>query len=93
MKTTIVSVPPYYRCGTLRSESDAPVSVIFKRVHFVLNTYVPQGKALDHPDYEVKKRFLDRVRAIVEREAARPFVWVGDLNVSLDRRASCRERV
>ena len=48
----------------------------------VLNTYVPQGKALDHPDYEVKKRFLDRVRAIVEREAARPFVWVGDLNVA-----------
>lgn len=48
----------------------------------VLNTYVPQGKALDHPDYEVKKRFLERIRTIVEREAARPFAWVGDLNVA-----------
>ncbi len=48
----------------------------------VLNTYVPQGKAIDHPDYEVKKRFLDRVRAVVEREADRPFAWVGDLNVA-----------
>ena len=37
----------------------------------VLDTYVPQGKAIDHPDYEIKKRFLDR-----------PFVWSGDLNVA-----------
>lgn len=48
----------------------------------ILNTYVPQGKALDHPDYEVKKRFLERVRTVVEREADRPFAWVGDLNVA-----------
>lgn len=48
----------------------------------VLNTYVPQGKAIDHPDYEVKKRFLERVRALVERERSRPFAWVGDLNVA-----------
>ena len=48
----------------------------------VLNTYVPQGKAIDHPDYGVKKRFLERVRAVVERERARPFAWVGDLNVA-----------
>ena len=67
-----------------REEPDFPTRVSLTRLAgmTVLNTYVPQGKALDHPDYEVKKRFLDRVRAIVEREAARPFVWVGDLNVA-----------
>ena len=48
----------------------------------VLNTYVPQGKSIDHPDFEVKKDFLDRVRKIVEREMAAPFAWVGDLNVA-----------
>ena len=48
----------------------------------VLNTYVPQGKSVDHPDYEVKKRFLERVRGLVLRELEGPFLWVGDLNVA-----------
>ena len=65
-------------------EPDFPTRVALLRWRglTVLNTYVPQGKAIDHPDYEVKKRFLDRVRALVEREADRPFAWVGDLNVA-----------
>ena len=48
----------------------------------VLNTYVPQGKSVDHPDYEVKKRFLERVRGLILREMEGPFLWVGDLNVA-----------
>ena len=65
-------------------EPDFPTRVALLRWRglTVLNTYVPQGKAIDHPDYEVKKRFLDRVRTLVEREADRPFAWVGDLNVA-----------
>ncbi|MCL2009378.1 MAG: exodeoxyribonuclease III [Synergistaceae bacterium] len=54
----------------------APVSI--------LNTYVPQGKEITHPDYEVKKSFLERVRAFMDREAepGSLFAWVGDLNVA-----------
>ena len=48
----------------------------------VLNTYVPQGKSIDHPDFEVKKSFLDRTRKIIEREKGALFAWVGDLNVA-----------
>ena len=50
----------------------------------VLNTYVPQGKEITHPDYQVKKRFLERVRAFFDRkvEPGMPFAWVGDLNVA-----------
>ncbi|MCR5346204.1 MAG: exodeoxyribonuclease III [Fretibacterium sp.] len=48
----------------------------------VLNTYVPQGKEITHPDFEVKKRFLARVRRVIEREMSGPFAWLGDLNVA-----------
>ena len=49
-----------------------------------LNTYVPQGKDITHADYQVKKRFLERVRVFLDREAVTntPFAWVGDLNVA-----------
>ncbi|MDR2528982.1 MAG: exodeoxyribonuclease III [Synergistaceae bacterium] len=48
-----------------------------------LNTYVPQGKEITHEDYQMKKKFLERARAFLEREAAdAPFAWVGDLNVA-----------
>ena len=50
----------------------------------ILNTYVPQGKEITHPDYEVKKKFLERVRAFFDREVEKRalFAWVGDLNVA-----------
>ena len=65
-------------------EPDFPTRVGLTRLAgmTVLNTYVPQGKSVDHPDYEVKKRFLERVRGLVLREMEGPFLWVGDLNVA-----------
>ena len=50
----------------------------------ILNTYVPQGKEITHPDYQVKKKFLERVRAFFEREVepGALFAWVGDINVA-----------
>lgn len=67
-----------------REEPDFPTRVSLTRLAgmTVLNTYVPQGKSVDHPDYEVKKRFLERVRGLVLRELEGPFLWVGDLNVA-----------
>ncbi len=52
----------------------------------VVNTYVPQGRALDSPQFQFKLQWLRRLRAYFEREfgaagQARA-VWVGDLNVA-----------
>ena len=46
----------------------------------VLNTYVPQGKALDSPSYIEKKDFLGQVRKVIERESGGLFLWLGDMN-------------
>ena len=48
----------------------------------VLNTYVPQGKSIDHPDFNVKKEFLACVKNIIDRENDGLFLWLGDLNVA-----------
>lgn len=65
-------------------EPDFPTRVLWLRTEglTVLNTYVPQGKEITHPDFEVKKQFLDRVRKAALREMSAHFVWVGDLNVA-----------
>jgi exodeoxyribonuclease-3 len=67
-------------------EPDFPTRVLFVKTPkiAVLNTYVPQGKDMAHPDCLVKKRFLERVRAFLGREAEDgfPFAWVGDMNVA-----------
>ncbi len=48
----------------------------------VLNTYVPQGKSIEHSDFAVKKEFLARVKTIIDREKEGLFLWLGDLNVA-----------
>ena len=67
-------------------QPDFPTRVLYAKTPSisVLNTYVIQGKELTHPDYVLKKRFLDRVRAFFDREVKSdiPFAWVGDLNVA-----------
>lgn len=67
-------------------EPDFPTRVVWARAGglTVLNTYVPQGKELVHPDYALKKRFLERVRELMDRKMAEGdrFAWVGDLNVA-----------
>lgn len=50
----------------------------------VLNTYIPQGKEIDNPDYPYKLRFIARVRGLLERKCTPEarVVWLGDLNVA-----------
>ncbi len=48
----------------------------------IINTYVPQGKSTDSPDYDVKKKFFARMKDIIEREKDNLFLWVGDMNVA-----------
>lgn len=53
----------------------------------VLNTYVPQGKAITSPDFDVKKHFFARVKNFIARECSegnKLFLWLGDLNVAPD---------
>lgn len=49
---------------------------------WVLNTYVPQGKEITHPDYEAKKEFLRRAAEQVADYKEEKLLWAGDLNVA-----------
>lgn len=48
---------------------------------WVVNTYVPQGKSIDHPDYETKKIFLRRAAQFCQSKQG-DLLWCGDLNVA-----------
>ncbi|MFO7870680.1 MAG: exodeoxyribonuclease III [Kiritimatiellia bacterium] len=52
----------------------------------VVNTYVPQGRAVDHPMYRYKLQWFKRLRAYFQRRLSprARVVWVGDLNVAPD---------
>jgi exodeoxyribonuclease III len=50
----------------------------------VVNTYVPQGRDVDHEMYRYKLEWFGRLRAFFEAHfsADQPLVWVGDINVA-----------
>ena len=50
----------------------------------ILNTYIPQGKEIDNPDYLYKLNFFKRVLALFERNFTPKdkLLWLGDLNVA-----------
>lgn len=64
-------------------EESRVVRAKFGDLH-ILNTYVPQGKEIDHPDYAYKLRFFERLGKLLEREysPADKVLWLGDLNVA-----------
>ncbi|SIN69931.1 exodeoxyribonuclease-3 [Acetomicrobium flavidum] len=51
---------------------------------WVINTYVPQGKSIDHPDYQYKKNFFRRFLDMLESgfKDDDKILWVGDMNVA-----------
>lgn len=51
---------------------------------WVINTYVPQGKSIVHPDYRYKKDFLMRFLEMLESQFndEDKILWVGDMNVA-----------
>ena len=55
----------------------------FGDVH-VVNTYVPQGRAIDHPMYAYKIEWLARLHRYFEARfsGGRKVLWCGDLNVA-----------
>lgn len=50
----------------------------------IVNTYVPQGRDVDHEMYQYKLEWFDRLRALFEKRFApdQSIVWVGDINVA-----------
>lgn len=50
----------------------------------VVNTYVPQGKLADAPEFQYKLRWLARLRDFFARHYApdKPLIWLGDFNVA-----------
>ncbi len=51
---------------------------------FVVNTYVPQGREIDHAMYQYKLAWFRRLRAWFDRHFTpqMPVLWMGDLNVA-----------
>ena len=50
----------------------------------IVNTYVPQGREIDHPMYAYKLEWFRRLKAYFDRHFTprSRLVWVGDLNVA-----------
>lgn len=50
----------------------------------IVNTYVPQGRELEHAQYAYKLKWFQRLRTWFERHSqpTGQLVWVGDLNVA-----------
>jgi exodeoxyribonuclease-3 len=50
----------------------------------VVNTYVPQGRDVDHEMYQYKLEWFERLRALFEANFSpdQSIVWVGDINVA-----------
>ncbi len=54
----------------------------------VVNTYVPQGRDIEHPMYRYKLDWFERLRGYFERHytTRQDVVWIGDLNIAPEAR-------
>jgi exodeoxyribonuclease-3 len=59
------------------------VQARFGNLH-VVNTYVPQGREIDHPMYAYKLEWFARLKRYFQKQigADAPLLWCGDLNVA-----------
>jgi len=65
------------------TEGPRLIRAVVRGVHLV-NSYVPQGKTIDHEDYQTKLAWLGRIRELLAAQYTPkdPLVWMGDLNVA-----------
>jgi exodeoxyribonuclease-3 len=52
----------------------------------VINTYVPQGRAIDHVMYQYKLGWYARLRKLFDGEYSpdQPVAWIGDINIAVE---------
>jgi exodeoxyribonuclease-3 len=50
----------------------------------IVNTYVPQGRALDHPNFKKKLEWFSRLRELFQKRYKKSdrLIWCGDINVA-----------
>jgi exodeoxyribonuclease-3 len=74
------------RCGFDDGDPSDEVRLIVGEVSGIpiVNTYVPQGRAPDHPMFAYKLEWFTRLRAFLASHfnADDPLLWMGDLNVA-----------
>ena len=65
------------------SEATRLLRIEIAGVHFI-NTYIPQGRDLEHPYFAYKLDWYERLRQWFARQyqPSQPVVWLGDLNVA-----------
>ena len=69
-------------------DGDAPDEARLIRLRIgelaVINTYVPQGRSVDHEMFAYKLAWFERLRALLERDYSvdEPLIWTGDMNVA-----------
>lgn len=51
---------------------------------WVVNTYIPQGRDPEHPAFQYKLNFLERLKRFLSRNFTpeQPLIWTGDMNVA-----------
>lgn len=52
----------------------------------IVNTYVPQGRAIDHVMYKYKLGWYKRLKNLFETEYSvdEPLAWIGDINIAVE---------
>ena len=67
------------------AENFATRVLVMRNKNFtILNTYVPQGKEVDAPEFKIKLKFFGLVKNFISRELDnnKNFIWLGDMNVA-----------
>lgn len=82
--------PDLVRFGFEDGEPSDETRLLYARfgpVHIV-NTYVPQGRAIDHEMFRYKLRWFERLEGYFSRHFTprMKLLWLGDLNVARDER-------
>jgi len=82
--------PDKVRCGFEDGESADETRLLYTKfgpLH-VVNTYVPQGREIDHEMFKYKIRWLARLEEFFSRHFTprMKVLWLGDLNVARDER-------
>lgn len=80
IRDTLTDIDVTY--GFPNGEYDTRVQTLKHKDMIILNTYVPQGKEITHPDFSVKKEFFARIHEVIERNYNSYFLWLGDMNVA-----------